>query len=287
MQPFYNTKLGLPWSSTVESISDIELMGRRENFGLCWNNDKHVWRTDIPPEVMYITAGVDVQGDRFETMFIGWSQNQRWILGHEVTRGATNLETTWSELDALLATRWKHPLGGEIGVEAAAIDSGDGNRTQFVYNFTASRGARKIVSIKGDGGERPVIKIANKSKKRNRWGVTPYIVGIDQVKADILTSMSQKAGDPGAFRFSNSLDAEWFLQFTSERRAVVYVKGRPTITFERISGRAAEALDATVYGLAVRNLCRFDYPARETELSRKEPAEKKSFKDALARLHTR
>jgi phage terminase large subunit GpA-like protein len=117
--------------------------------------------------------------------------------------------------------------------------------------------------------------------------VTPYIVGIDQVKADILTSMSQKAGDPGAFRFSNSLDAEWFLQFTSERRAVVYVKGRPTITFERISGRAAEALDATVYGLAVRNLCRFDYPARETELSRKEPAEKKSFKDALARLHTR
>jgi phage terminase large subunit GpA-like protein len=285
LQPFYNTVLGLAWSNTLEAVSEHELMARRENFGLRWNNDLSKWRVDIPAEVRYITAGVDVQHDRFETTLIGWSENQRWILGHEVTRGPTNLETTWSELDWLLSLRWPHPLGGEIGVEAAGIDSGDGNRTQFVYNFVVSRSARRIFAVRGDEGPRPVIKLGAKRKKGRYSAVTPYIVGVDQVKADIITSVGAEKGTPGAFRFADCLDEEWFRQFTSERRAVEYKAGRPKVVFKRIENRAAEALDATVYGLAVRQLCRFDYAAREKALSIGPKIPRPSMKDALAKLH--
>jgi len=283
MQPFVNTVLGKPWSSAIDAVSEAELMSRVEPFRLRWDNDKAEWDAEIPTEVSFITAGVDVQGDRCEITFVGWSRNQRWILGHEVVRGATNLESTWSEVDSVLSTTWRHPLGGSIGVEAAGVDSGDGNRTQEVYNFVASRSGRKIVAIKGAAGARPAIKAA--AKRSKKAGVIPYIVGVDGLKADILSATAAEKGQTGAFRFSDCLDEQWFMQFTAERRVVDYVSGRPVQKFERIQNRQAEALDCVVYALAVRGLCRFDFETRDRELAVKPALNKSTMKSSLSRLH--
>ncbi|WP_342361395.1 phage terminase large subunit family protein [Terrarubrum flagellatum] len=282
---FYNTVLGLVWTDAVDSLDENKLMARAEPFALVWDEKKSRWREDIPREVLYITAGVDVQTDRLEILFVGWSRNQRWFLGHEVVRGATNLQSTWDELDALLKTQWTHPLGGKIGVEAAAVDSGDGNRTQDVYNFCGPRSGRKIIAIKGREGPIDVLK-ATTSKKARRSGARLYIVGVDQVKADLISSTSVDAGNPGALRFSSELSREWFVQFTSERRKVQYPKGRPKVTFERIGYRAAEALDCAVYGTAVRSLCRFNWDERQKALDVKsDQPGKPGIKDMLRKLH--
>lgn len=285
LKVFYNTVLALPWSSALEHVSEHELMARAENFGLAWDEEKSCWREDIPAHVLYITAGVDVQPDRFEITIIGWSRTERFILGHEILRGPTNLESSWQALDAFLSTTWTHPLRGRIGIEAAAIDSGDGNRTQFVYDFCGPRAGRRIVAIKGMPGPRPVIE-RTRAKKKKYGDATLYLIAVDQVKTDILTSLSIERGQIGAFRFADCLDNEWFIQFTAERRVVVFSRGRPRVEWHRIPGRQAEGLDATVYGIAVRNLCRFDYDRREQELTGTSGDDPRgSLRKKVARLH--
>lgn len=285
LQVFHNTVLGMPWSSTMDHVGEHELMRRMEPWGLKFDIGAGRWREEIPTEVLYITAGVDVQVDRFEVVLWGWSRDgQRFCLGHEVIRGATNVETTWADLDALLSTTWRHPYGGRIGIEAAGIDSGDGNRTQFVYDFCGPRMGRRIVPVKGVAGPRAVIE-ATTSKKSRRASSRLYLVGVDQVKTDILTSMGIERGNPSCLRFSDGLDESWFIQFTSERRKISYTKGRPVVEFERIGYRAAEALDASVYAIAVRNLCRFDFDRREPELFVANAAPKSVLKSAVSRLH--
>ncbi|WP_378952097.1 phage terminase large subunit family protein [Mesorhizobium sp. ANAO-SY3R2] len=282
MQVFYNTVLGKVWSTSIDYVSENQLLARCEDFGLEWDHAKSKWREDVPEEVAYITAGVDVQPDRLEVTLVGWSRDHRWILGHQIIRGSALLQTTWDELDALLSTTWRHPLGGTIGVEAACVDSGDGNMTQRVYDYCEKVQGRRIVAIKGDDGPRPVLQ-ASRTKRRNRTA-TLYIVGVDQVKTDILVSLSLEKTEQQAFRFSNVLTEDYFVQLTAERRELKYKAGRPEIVFTRLGNRRAEALDCAVYGIAAKQLCRFDFDRRYADLKGK-PIQRPSLKDSVKRLH--
>lgn len=283
-QVFVNTVLGIPWSTALNAVSEHELQARAEKFGLSLALDGSGWDADIPESVLYITAGVDVQVDRLEVTSLGWSHDgQRWILGHEVIRGSAKDQSTWDELDAMLGTEFKHPLGGRIGFEAACIDSGDGNMTQPVYDFCNPRLSRRIVAIKGVTGARPVIKAASGRKARAK-GIPLWLIGVDQVKTDILTTLHFEKGRANAFRFSNRLSTQWFEQFTAERREVKYRQGRPVVEFVRIGNRQAEALDASVYAIAARGICRFDFDKRAAQLTVATGKPKVSLREIAARL---
>ena len=78
-----------------------------------------------------------------------------------------------------------------------------------------------------------------------------------------------------------------YRQLTSEHRVVEYPRGggRPVVKFKRIGQRSAEALDATAYALAIRQICRFDFDRRRQELTKGgEPKRAGSFTSALKRL---
>ncbi|WP_395175505.1 phage terminase large subunit family protein [Roseibium alexandrii] len=280
MQVFVNTVLGQVWSASVDHINENQLMARREPFGIAWDHEKSAWREDIPEDVAYITAGVDVQPDRLEVVLIGWSLNHRYILTHHVIRGSALLQTTWDELDSFIGTVWRHPLGGEIGISAAAVDSG--YLTQTVYDYCEKVQGRKIVAIKGDEGPRPTLKAS--TARRRRRTATLYIVGVDQVKTDIALTLPLEKGEAKSFRLSDVLDEEFFIQLTSERRTRRLVNGKPVIKFERIGQRKAEALDCVVYGIAAKELCRFDFANRYLEL-KGQPVPKASLKDIVGKLH--
>lgn len=268
MQVFHNTVLGLAWDLSIDNVDENSLMARREPFGVEWDEVTQEWREDIPREVLYITIGVDVQPDRLEGVMIGWGRKNRFILGKFIIRGLPTVSTTWDRLDAILLTTWKHPFGGQIGVEATAIDSGDGNMTGYVYEFCGPRSHRRVFAIKGRGGPHKPWHFTT-SRRARKHGAQLALIGVDTLKGDILTSI-QIGKDEGlnGFRFSDTLDENWFMQFTSEQRKVEYVKGRPVVTFQRIGYRAAEALDCTVYGLAVRATCTFKFDERQAELIR-------------------
>jgi phage terminase large subunit GpA-like protein len=162
-------------------------------------------------------------------------------------------------VDDALKTIWKHPLGGIIRVDAAAVDAGDGETMDSVLAFCHPRFNRRIVAIKGVAGNKPAIQ-ASKAK-----GSKLFIVGVDTIIGQILTALSRKH----SWRFSNTLDAEWFEQFTSKRRVVKYSKGVQVRTFEGIMGRRAEAIDCVTYALAARQMVRVDLERRAQELQGK------------------
>lgn len=251
LQVFINTALGQGWREAADEVDDAELSARAEPFGLA----------AVPPEVLTMTAGVDVQDDRFEISFVGWTKEaDALILAHTVLWGQTDDDSLWHELDEILKTRPPHPSGGLLRVDAAAIDASDGQHYDRVLSFCAPRMARRVVAIKGMSGTRPTIKASDSGKVR---AGRLFIVGVDSCKGQILSRLARGR----TIRFSDSLEAAYFEQLASERRVVRYTRGSPVRRFERIPGRRAEALDCLVYAFAVRHLAPIDPDRREAELA--------------------
>ncbi|NJO53789.1 MAG: phage terminase large subunit family protein [Bacteroidales bacterium] len=245
LQVFTNTALGEPWRGPGEEIDDAALAARAEAFSLDL----------VPAEVLAITLGVDVQRDRLEATVLGWAEDgTAFVLGHHVVWGLPEHDGTWAELDELLKMRWPHELGGKIGVDAVAIDSGDGETMEAVYRFAFPRASRRVLAIKGAAGNRPFIE---RSSQKIRGGAL-WVVGVDGIKSHLDARL--KRGN--SIRFASTLPAVWFEQLASERVVVRYSKGQPQRRFERIPGRRAEALDCVVYGIAARQLLNVNWSAR-------------------------
>ncbi|MGY4398392.1 phage terminase large subunit GpA-like protein [Sphingomonas sp. UYAg733] len=247
LQVFCNTILAQGWREESEAVDEAALQARAEPFGL----------DNVPPDVLIVTAGVDVQDDRLETTFIGWSRGAALILGHVVVWGSPGDDTTWLELDDLLRTTWPHPNGGTLRLDSAIIDSGDGGWTERVYAFCRPRFGRKIMAGKGVAGTRPPAALSQAK------GVKLFLIGVDGLKAQILTRLARGR----TIRFSDSLEPVWYEQLASERRIVRYVRGQPVRRFERKPGMRAEALDCVVYAYAARTLVTANLDRREEELA--------------------
>lgn len=240
-----NTLLGEPFlDRSGDGLDEHALAKRAEPFGL----------QPIPADVRVITAGVDVQNYGLEIVTLGHSATQMFVLDYETIHGAPTSDAVWQDLDALLRRRFPHPLGGTVGYDAAAVDSSDGNVTDIVYRFTRPRFGRRIVSIKGHDGNRPLIEKSSKAHL--------YIVGVDGAKSRLYGLLER----PGHIRFSSNLPARFYEEIASERRVTFYKSGQPRKRWERIKGMRAEALDATVYAMAVRQLVGVDLTRRENEL---------------------
>jgi len=247
LQTFTNLVLGEPWKTETDDFDEHELFGRRGPFGL----------KAIPAEVMFLTVGVDCQDDRLEVVIMGHAKSDIYVLDHRVFYGPIDGESVWQDLDSLLRERWAHPGGGTIGIDAAAIDSGDGGHTDIVNSFTRARFGRRIVSIKGVAGfSRPFLK------RSGAKGQLLWLVGVDAVKSQLFNRISR---DQGA-HFAETLEPVYFEQLTSERRVVRYARGVPLMRFERIKGKRAETLDASVYAYAARQLINQNLDARGDEL---------------------
>jgi len=252
LRTFKNLVLGLPWEDAANAIDEDEVAGRGEAFGI----------GAIPEAVLYLTIGVDVQDDRVEAVTVGWDrEGGAYLLDHAVIYGSPDDATTWRDLDALITARHSHPLGGTIGIDAVAIDSGDGDWTQRVYDFTGPRARRRVMAVKGMGGSRKVIVGSTAKTLRNL-----FIVGVDVVKTTLMHRISRATG----IRFSDQLEPVFFEQLLSERKTFKRVAGRIVSRWERIPGRQAEALDCCVYAFAARQVIPNNFEARAAEL-RREP----------------
>jgi phage terminase large subunit GpA-like protein len=260
LRVFVNTLLAEPWRSDAESdLNEGELQARAEPFSL----------DAIPPEVLIVTAGVDVQVDRLEASFVGFTRgSESLVLAHETLWGAPDQDEPWRALEELLRARWRHPLGGSIGVDAAVIDSGFA--TDSVYRFAFPRAGRRVMAGKGMPGARPIIA-ASKTRIATKTGLAGrlWIVGVDGIKTTLFAKLARGR----SIRFSDSLEPSWFEQLASERVVVRYSRGQPVRMFERIPGKRAEALDAMVYATAARaSLGTVNFDQREAALRHPESA---------------
>ena len=254
LQEFVNLVLGEGWRTEGERVDDLELQESAESFGLGGPE-----QFPFPEDVLGVTAGIDLQPDRGEISYVGFSESgQQYILGHDVIYGSYEHNEFWSDIDTAITQRWRHPFGGEIGLHAVALDSSAGLMMRHVYDFVRPRVRRRVVAIKGDDGRRPFIERSKSQKKDPLW-----IVGADTIKDAILNRI--RAGN--IFRFSKDLPPVWFEQFTGEQTIVKMERGHPRRKWIRVPGRRNEALDCVVYALAAKELAPINWALVREQLS--------------------
>jgi phage terminase large subunit GpA-like protein len=264
LQVFTNTILAQAWSTPSE-IDHTTLAARAEAFDL--NN--------IPPEVLFITVGADVQDDRIEASVCGWTRKgECLVLDHDIIWGSFTDAGTWDELAQLLRLTWRHPHGGTLKVDAAVIDAGDGDHYDPVMNFCVPKMSRRVFPGKGMAGTRPGFAMA----KGKKVGGKLALIGVDTLKGQIFNRLQQGRD----IRFSNTLEPVYFEQLASERLVVRYARGQPTRRFERIGRARAEALDCLVYAHAARQSFRITFDHREAELRSATPP-RRSIASRLAK----
>ncbi len=242
LKGFVNTYLGEVWKERGDSIENLILISRLEDYRL----DTIV--ADGRPRYALITAGCDVQKDRIEASVVAWGDGEQgWLIDHHILPGDTARPEVWQDLHDLLV---------DAGVQFAAIDSG--YNTSMVYDFCRPR--RWTAAIKGIPGiGRPLIEDEKKRRQRlrlrNKRGLPVEPLGVDQGKALIYARLKLTEPGPGYIHFPRepAFDDEYFAQLGAEK-LVTKVRGtRPFQEWVQMRPRN-EALDCLVYALAACRL---------------------------------
>lgn len=265
-QTFVNLKLGRVYSPSKKAkTTPQQLFDRREDYG------PHANGYVIPDEVLAITAGVDVQADRFECQYIGWaSGDEKYVLDHAIHYDDPSAPGAFERMEkALLCRQFDLESGGTLGVESVAVDAG--NWQHFVLEFVrASRAAFKpYYATKGkDGQGRELMR---ESDQKFRLGAKLHIIGVDDGKTMLYHELAV-VPDPklGILRprvhFPRHLELRYFEQLVSESVKIVYRNGRPVrMWMPPAGGKRNEALDTFIYAMAARAPLAIDYDRRRAD----------------------
>lgn len=245
LKSWTNTKMGQTWEEEGTQVDDEELLKRRERYNC-----------EVPPEVLYLTAGVDTQDDRFEIEVVGWgTEYESWGIQYSVLYGDTsNLQhQVWADLDAFLAQTFQKPDGTRMKIICTCVDSG-GHRTNQVYKFCKARFNRRIFAIKGSNDS--AAAYIQKPTKSNREQAYLFTLGVDTGKSLLLQRLQVEEEGPGYCHFpkeeNKGYGESYFIGLTAEKQVLVYKKGRPFFEW-RIKDAAHkrnEALDCRNYASA-------------------------------------
>jgi len=243
LKTWVNTTLGESWEEDGETVDADILFERREDFG--------VPKVGVPEEVVLVTAGVDVQGDRVEIEVKGWGVGEEsWSLDYRVFYGNPAESYVWDALDSYLLKPIRTASGISLNIASVCIDSG-GHHTQNVYEFCSTRAMRGIFAIKGlSQAAKPII---GRPSKSNRFGLRLYPIGTDTAKEVIYSRLRLREPGPGYFHFPMQRDIEYFLQLTAEKQVTKFTKSAPKREWIKIRSKN-EVLDCTVYALAALKL---------------------------------
>tara|TARA_R110000868_G_scaffold313856_3_gene574873 strand:- start:8568 stop:10370 length:1803 start_codon:yes stop_codon:yes gene_type:complete len=231
-----NTYLGESWEDAGEAIDEHNLSERVEEFG-----------GKIPAEVVFLTAGVDVQDNRLEVQIVGWGRDdESWIIMQHILYGDPSTPSLWSDLTTIIFDSYETHDGRELLIRATCVDSG-GHYTNSVYQFCKKNAGRRVFAIKGVGGEgRP---IAGRPSKNNVAKCPLFPIGVDTAKELIFTRLRNVEIGAGYIHFSDILPADYFLQLTAEKIVTKYHRGFKKRIFQKVRPRN-EALDCFVYAIA-------------------------------------
>lgn len=250
LKPWLNTVLGEAWRGEGDDLDSTDFAALQRPFGM----------ETVPEDALVLTVGGDVQKDRVELTYTGWTADgDMRVLGHVPIWGDPTDAETWIEVEDALRRQFRHPLGGVLNVDAAVIDSG--NWADQVYDFCRPRTARRVLPGKGVSGfSRPSIAFSTSRKVRLA------LIGVDGVKL----ALHQRLTHGETILFSGDLSGDYFEQIRAERLVTKFSRGRPMRVWEVISGRRNEALDTLSYSYAARQLVGLDMERRADDLCRKD-----------------
>ncbi len=208
----------------------------------------------IPAGGYLLTCGADVQHDRLAVVIRAWGRQEcSFLVYWSELYGDTSQPEVWGQLDQLLNRSYQHASGADLQIVSTAVDSGDGNRTQVVYNFVRTRVPR-CFAVKGQSQPgkpiigRPVAVDVSYRGTMIKGGVQVWPVGSDTGKSTIYSRLQQTTGQ-GVYHWPIGLDDGYFQQLTAEKQVTRYSKGYPVLEWVK-TGPHNEALDCEVYAYA-------------------------------------
>ncbi|MGE3343318.1 MAG: terminase gpA endonuclease subunit [Vicinamibacterales bacterium] len=232
---FTTTTLAEPWEDRGGRVEAHSLAGRREDYGP---------NVDAPAAVVCLTAGVDVQIDRFEVQVIGWGLGgENWVVDAHVVPGDPGSREVQAALLAALDERYRHASGAQMPILITCVDSG--YRPEAVAYELAARRPRRIIAVKGIGGRfgEPSILKFDPAKP-------PATLNVDGLKLEVALGLELVAPGPGYMHLNlRCCDEEYLAQLCAEHREHKRRAGASTMVWieDRVRN---EALDTAVYARA-------------------------------------
>jgi phage terminase large subunit GpA-like protein len=239
LKVWVNTFLAETWREEAERIAHTELMKRAEAYGPA-----------LPPAVLVLTAGCDVQIDRIECEVVGWGLGEEsWGIEYKVIPGRPDDPRTWKALDEHLLRSWTREDGIELKIVRAGVDSSA--FTDWVFRFTKTRFARGILAVRGSPTPgRPVVSAV---KRNNRFKAAQLTVGGDQAKGLLYSRLQLTEPGPGYLHFPGvgyGYDEQFYSGLTAEELRVTFRRGFAVREWHKIKVRN-EPLDVRVYSYAM------------------------------------
>jgi phage terminase large subunit GpA-like protein len=255
LMEFINLKLGEPWREKEDDL-DHEFLhkNRREYYG-----------ADLPKGALLLTCGIDFQPDRAELETVAWGLGREsWGIEYKVFMGSPAMPSLWQQIDEYLQRQWQFEDGSALGIASAMLDSGDGNYTDHIYQFTKPRENRRIFSGKGRGGAG--IPFISKPARNNRIKAALFTIGVDSGKADIMARVRIEEEGPGYCHWpreqEKGYDLNYFKGLLSEKLVFKYINGQTKAKWEKITDSIRnEPLDCRNYATAAMEVLNPNFEA--------------------------
>jgi phage terminase large subunit GpA-like protein len=256
LRTFVNTVLGETWKEKTDVPDWSRLYERRSFYP----------RNRIPKRVVFLTCGVDVQGDRIEFEIVGWCRNKvSYSIDYRIIFGKTDdlNDELWFRLDRLLNETWEmeRKTGRTMAIKRLAIDSG--YNTQTVYSWVRKQDPNRVVAVKGRDTLTQIVGMPKTTDvstrgKNIRRGVRLWPVGSSLAKTELYGWLRQPQGaseeaEPYGFCYFPEYDTEFFKMLTGEEYITKIVKGYKKGEWQKTRERN-EALDCRVYARAAASI---------------------------------
>lgn len=165
-------------------------------------NRREIWVGRVPREAVYITAGVDTQGqlgskgNRLEAYVYAWGAYEEcWLIDTIVVYGNLAEDKPWDDMISELNQTYNHATGIQMPISRACWDTG-GGFTDKVHAACRRGGIKKFLPIRG--ATKPGKPIANMPKKLSKKrGTYFYEVGTEDAKDTIYGRYRLKRNPPG------------------------------------------------------------------------------------------
>ena len=249
MKAFVNLRLAQTWDEGAESISELSLAKRREEYP-----------AQVPANVAALVATVDVQVNRLEAQITGFGPGEeQFLIDHKILWGPPALlpgqkenedqVNVWDDLDDYLLQTWTHESGAVMRPGITLVDAGA--YPDSVYKFVVPRqtARRRVYASRGeDFLSRPVLAEETTSKKHK---VRLFMLATNAIKDRIMARLKIPAPGPGYIHFPEWTTDEYFSQLTAESKVPVRNRRTNVTRYYWVKNQERnEALDLTVYAHA-------------------------------------
>lgn len=246
LKVFVNTTLGETWAEKGEAPPFKNLYNRREQYKT----------NEVPVDVCFLTAGVDVQRDRLELEIVGWCADKRsYSIDFRVIEGDTAGTKVWNELAEVVNERWPRKDGMEFPIRLMAVDSG--YNTTHVYAFCRRFGPDRVVPTKGQDNLGMAVsppKTVEYTRSGKKVGkIRLHHIGVSFMKSELyawlrLEKDSDDVPPPNYCHFPE-YDEHYFRGLTAEEQVVKIVRGYRRYQWVKRYERN-EPLDCRIYARA-------------------------------------